>query len=239
MSTLGVVAALPAEGHALSGRLQAAGTISTSIPGLLLNICGVGQTAAGRAARDLVAQGANALVSWGCGAGLTSSSYPGQLFLPQTIVDPHGKQIHAVDTAWHARLGQVLQNAGSAFETASLVSVDSLLTGSGMKQQLHHTTGAGIADMESAAVAAVAAEHRQPFLCVRAVADNLSITLPAELLPALDAYGRPRTIAVLGRLLRRPGLIPQLMKLGRAFGQARQSLAAVARVSDRKLAFSP
>lgn len=237
MSTLGVVAALPAEGRTLSNRLQAAGTLDRPIPGLLLSICGVGHNSACQAARELVHQGADALVSWGCGVGLTNSSYPGQVFLPQVVIDTNDKQQHAVDSRWHTRLGDMLKNAGIAYETAPLVTVNSMLTDIDSKQLLHQENGAGIADMESTAIAAVAAENRRPFLCVRAVADDLSVTLPPLLLPALDRYGRPRTIELLRLLLRHPGLIPQLLKLGQAYSQARRSLASVAAVSGRKLAF--
>lgn len=238
MSTLGVVAALPAEGRALSGEMHV-DSITTSVPGLLLGISGIGRQAADQTARRLIDQGADALVSWGCGAGLTSSATPGQLFLPLHVIDQAGHLTHQVDADWHDRLGRVLHDAGIGFETSALVSVNTMLTGLDSKQQLHHECSAGIADMESAAIAAVAAQYRRPFLCVRAVADNLSIALPAELLTALDEYGRPRSIEMLRMLLRRPLLIPHIMKLGRAFGQARRSLSAVARTTGRRLACGP
>ncbi|MDZ7737220.1 MAG: 5'-methylthioadenosine nucleosidase [Gammaproteobacteria bacterium] len=236
MSRLGVVAALPAEGRALTGRLQPAGTVSDSTPGLLVSISGIGPSAAADAARQLVSRGASALVSWGCGAGLTDRSQPGQLFLPQTIIDQAGQKNFTVDESWHAQLGQVLHSNGLAFESGSLVSVTAMLTSSDAKRRLLLETGAAIADMESAAVAAVAREHDRPYLCVRTVVDNLAIMLPPEILPMLDAYGRPRTINLLGILLRRPALIPPIIRLGRAFSQAQKSLAAVAGITGRKLA---
>lgn len=238
MNRLGVVAALPAEGRALTGRLQSTGTISDSIPGLLVSISGIGPPAAADAARQLITRGASALVSWGCGAGLTDHSQPGQLFLPRTIIDQAEQQNFIVDESWHAQLGRVLHGNGLAFESGSLVSVTAMLTGSDAKRRLHLETGAAIADMESAAVAAVAREHGCPYLCVRAVVDNLAIMLPPEILPMLDAYGRPRTIDLLRTLLRRPSLLPPIIQLGRAFGQARKSLATVAGVTGMKLAYS-
>jgi len=158
------------------------------------------------------------------------------LFLPQTIIDQAEQKNFTVDESWHAQLGQVLHSNGLAFDSGSLVSVSAMLTSSDAKRRLHLETGAAIADMESAAVAAVAREHDRPYLCVRTVVDNLAIMLPPEILPMLDAYGQPRIIDLLGMLLRRPALILPIIRLGRAFSQAQKSLVAVAGITGRKFA---
>lgn len=239
MSRVGIVAALPAEARTLTRQSQSPGSIIDSIPGLLVSACGVGATAADQAARQLLQQGAEALVSWGCGAGLTAGAPPGRLYLPSRVLAAARQQTWTVDPAWHERLTATLHNAGLAFATAPLISVTTVLTDSTLKQQLHDDSGAGIADMESAAVAEVATSHGLPFLCVRAVADNLSVALPPALVPVLDAYGRPRSFALIRRLLVQPTLIPRLFSLGQAFSEARQTLARVASITDRQLAYRP
>jgi len=235
VNEIGVVAALPAEARTLTGRSQATGSLCHEFPGLLVSISGIGPTAADNAARRLVADGAGALISWGCGAGLAADVQPGQLVLPQIIIDVMQRRNFTVDSAWHQQLTNTLETAGMTLRTASLVSVAVPLTNRDIKQRLHRETGAIIADMESAAVAAVAHENNLPFLAVRAIADDLSVALPAEVLAILDARGRPSLPRLLVKLLWRPSLAIQLGRLGSAFYAAQKTLARVAAVTDKKL----
>ncbi len=192
MNRIGVVAALPAEARCLTRQLQSPGTISTPLPDVMVGVSGIGPAAAAGTARRLVEQGCDALVSWGCAAGLSSNARAGTLYLPETITDQDSGQRLAVDAAWHDRLTATLDSAGVAYKVAPLVSVGRPLTDSQSKQRLHCDTDAAVADMESAALAALAAEHRLPFLCIRAVADDHSSTLPPAILATL-----PRTKALL------------------------------------------
>ena len=237
MNRIGVVAALPAEARCLTRQLQSPGTISTPFPEVMLGVSGIGPAAATGTARQLLDEGCDALVSWGCAAGLSSDARAGTLYLPLTIIDQGSGQTTAVDAAWHDHLTAALDNAGIAYQTASLVSVGQPLTDSQGKQYLHRDSGAAVADMESAAVAALAAEHRLPYLCIRAVADDRSSALPPALLAALDNHGRPRLAALLRTLLGRPGLVLTMLDLGFAFGRARRSLARVSRATNGRLAY--
>lgn len=231
MNRIGVIAALPAEARILSGgTVKVGGIVST--PHLQLSVCGIGAERARAAAHELLNGGVSALISWGCGAGLVESARPGTLFVPETVIEADSQQTFAVSKAWHVRITTALRNAGLAFETKALVSSRKLLTGRETKLTLQQQSGAGIADMESAAVARAAMEADCPFACIRAVADDLSICLPEALIPTLDEYGRPLTIALMRALLQQPSLIPQLVRLAQAFRAARTCLADVARVTD-------
>ena len=83
-------------------------------------------------------------------------------------------------------------------------------------------------DMESGAVAAVAAERGLPFVVVRTVADPVSSALPNAVVDALEASGRVNMIRLLSHLLRHPGEIGGLIALGRHFSDAQKILSAVA-----------
>ncbi len=226
MSNLGIIAALPAEGRLLCRQFSPGKTQSLSDQQSLL-VCGIGAPAATRAARTLIEAGADHLLSWGCAAGLRADTRPGDLFLPRLVLADAGARQFPVDQDWHARLTTRLQQDGIACNDDTLIGVELLLTGPTGKQQLARQTGAAIADMESAAIARVAGEHALPFLCIRAVADNYTMTVPAALTSVLNDYGQADPRRLVPLLLRRPRLLFQLLRLGRAFSRARRSLTRV------------
>lgn len=233
MNRVGVIAALPAEAQILSDAPVGPGDLVTPSPHLQLAVCGIGAERAYQAARELLQQPISVLISWGCGAGLIDSAVPGTLFLPERVIDAGSQQTFRVTPVWHEYIASMLRNSGIEFETQSLVSSAELLTDMDAKRVLQQQSGAGIADMESAAVARAATEADCAYVCIRAVADSLAIRLPEALLPALDEFGRPRTIELLRALVQRPSLIPQLMQLAQAFKAARKRLAAVAAATGR------
>lgn len=226
MNSLGIIAALPAEGRLLC-RQFSPGKIQLLSDQQSLFVCGIGAGAATRAARTLIEAGADHLLSWGCAAGLQGGTRPGDLFLPRLILADDGTRHFPVDPDWHARLTTRLQQDGIAFSDDTLIGVEHLLTGPAAKQQLTRQTGAAIADMESAAIARVAGEHALSFLCIRAVADNHTMTVPAALTGVLNDYGQADPRRLVPLLLHRPRLLFQLLRLGRAFSRARRSLAGV------------
>ena len=98
------------------------------------------------------------------------------------------------------------------------------------KVQAHYDTYSVIVDMESGAVARVAARHGLPFAAVRAVCDPAGFALPPLALEALDSGGRIGAWRVLRSVLRRPGQIPALIALS---GHASEARAALARLTSK------
>jgi len=70
LSATGVVAALEFEAQSLGTRRHLADGLGSLRDGSLLRVSGVGGDNAARAARELVAAGAGALLSWGVAGGL-------------------------------------------------------------------------------------------------------------------------------------------------------------------------
>ncbi|HLO78401.1 MAG TPA: hypothetical protein VK196_18250, partial [Magnetospirillum sp.] len=68
----------------------------------------------------------------------------------------------------------------------------------------HAATGAAAVDMESGAVARVAAQHGLPFLALRAIADPAGQSLPAPVLRIVDGQGRIRIRGALWALATHP-----------------------------------
>jgi adenosylhomocysteine nucleosidase len=167
------------------------------------------------AAERLVARGATALVSFGLAGGLDPALAPGTLVIPAQVLE--GGQAYAADPALAARFGGLMP--------LRALSTDAVLATPEAKREARAATGAAIVDLESGAVARVAARHALPFLVLRAVCDPAHRALPPLALTALDANGRIAPARVLASLLRTPGQIPALLALARDAARARATLA--------------
>jgi adenosylhomocysteine nucleosidase len=99
-----------------------------------------------------------------------------------------------------------------------------------LKASLFRETRAVAVDMESAAVAAVAAEHGLPFLALRVILDTARDTLPPSITRAFDPTaggrpGRPRAAALLWPMLCAPADWGRLLRLAAQYRLARRSLS--------------
>jgi adenosylhomocysteine nucleosidase len=167
------------------------------------------------AAERLVAQGATALVSFGL-AGLIA----GAIVIPAEVME-HGQR-YRTTYALCARFGGQMP--------VRALATDSILATPESKVRAHYDTYAVIVDMESGAVARVAARYGLPFAAVRAVCDPAGFALPPLALEALDAGGRIGPWRVMRSVLRRPGQIPALITLS---GHASEARAALARLTSK------
>jgi hypothetical protein len=88
------------------------------------------------------------------------------------------------------------------------------------------STGAAAVDMESAAVAEVAAKHNLPFIAVRVIVDTAADFLPRAVVAASRA-GRVHFGRLIGGLILRPREIAALLRLARRYRIAMRSLRAI------------
>jgi adenosylhomocysteine nucleosidase len=107
-----------------------------------------------------------------------------------------------------------------------LLSADCVVAEAAAKAALFAGTGACAVDLESGAVARVAARHGLPFAVLRAVCDPAGRTLPPAALVALDAGGAIVPLRVALALLRRPNQLPALLALAHDAAAARRALHA-------------
>lgn len=222
MSGIGIVTALAAEARTLSPHIQGRGPHELA-GGFFAIISGIGASHATTAARTLVSNNVDALVSWGTAAGLDPALSCGTILLPQTI-QSHGMTLSA-HPSWQR---QVLERLNTLdVSSQSLAESPVLLTTPDAKRQLRQATGAAAADMETAAIARVALECGLPFLCVRVIVDTAGEAVPSALPGLLNDDGGVRWLALLQKLLHQPALVADLLRLGRRFARARRSLQAV------------
>ncbi|MFM8330625.1 MAG: phosphorylase [Candidatus Methylumidiphilus sp.] len=202
--------------------------------GVLIGLCGAGPVAAERGAQLLAEQGATALLSWGCAAALAPDLRPGALTLPGQILAADG-QILDADAAWRGRLlaaldGRLPVQGGVLAESRHIVALAQ------DKQAIHAATGAIALDMESAAAARAAQALSLPFLAVRSIIDPADTNIPASIAQAFDADGLLHVPQMLGRALLRPLDFIAIIRLGRHFGAAMDTLRHVAALAPPRFA---
>ncbi|HET8550974.1 MAG TPA: hypothetical protein VFM97_00680 [Gammaproteobacteria bacterium] len=211
--------ALPAEAETLGGRKSRAGD-SFDVAGGAVIVCGIGPRRAAVAAERLVARGARALLSWGTAGGLSPALRCGDIMIPERVLTADNPAGVAVDGDWHARTVKELA-ARVPVSSGALWSSREPVTAVEAKRVLSNE-GMAAVDMESGAVALVAAQSGLPFFAVKAICDPAERALPAALLGLIDAEGafRPRGLS---------GLLRGGIPAWRAAGALRADFAAARR----------
>jgi hopanoid-associated phosphorylase len=194
---------------------------------------GSSERARSEAAR-LLSEGAVGLVSFGLAGGLASDLHPGALLLPEAVLSPAGRSV-PTDPGWRARIGSLLEKGGLQAQGGALVGSERIVTTAAAKQMLRETTGALAVDMESHAVAAVAHERAVPFVVIRAIADPHDRVIPQAALETLRPDGRVRVAAVLGGVIREPGQLIALLRLGLETAAALATLRRAALLAGEAL----
>jgi adenosylhomocysteine nucleosidase len=215
---IGVIAALSVERAGLDGAKYGVADIT-------FHQSGPGAPRAEATARAAVTAGADALLAWGLAGGLVTDLAPGDVVLPERGLTLAGGEWRA-DARWHAALAAML-GAGFKLHTGALVSVVEVVTSPRDKEAMARSSGAVAVDMESAAVAAVAAEAEVAFAAVRVVADGSADALPADVAKWIDAAGNRRILPLLGAAVA-PAEWPMLLKLASRYRVARRTLEGVA-----------
>lgn len=215
---IGVVTGLVSEVRALAG-----------VSGVRALCLGPGPDKAEAAARAVLAEGARALVSAGICGALDPVLRPGDVILPAHVVDRHhDRRAWPADADWHAAVAAALAAGHGRPVIGSLLGSDRPVVSVEGKRHLADRTGCVAVDMESHAVARVAADAGVPFLVLRAVADTAQDALPPWLGGMLDRDGTPNAGVALRRLLAGPWRLPGLLRLAGRSRAAERSLAAVA-----------
>ena len=183
-----------------------------------------GGTPAGaeRAARLLVAEGAQALVSFGLAGGLDPVLRPGTLVVPVEVAE--NGSVFSADADLAARFGGLTPHR--------LLAGDVIVPDAAAKQAAR-ALGAHAVDLESGAVARVAREHALPFAIVRAICDPAERDLPPAATVALDQKGAIGLVRVLGSILVQPSQLRTLIALGGDVARARKTLVSVIEAFSR------
>jgi adenosylhomocysteine nucleosidase len=187
------------------------------------------------AAQSLLADGADALVSFGIAGALAPHLASGALLLPRAVIDHEGSA-HRVSMDWRTRVEASLVAAGLHAETGDLLGAGAVVGSREAKETLYRASGAIAVDLESHLVARAAESAGRPFLILRAVADGAAQRLPPAALIELKPSGAPALGRVLASILGDPRQIPALLRLAsdtrRALFALRSAIGAGAIASD-------
>jgi adenosylhomocysteine nucleosidase len=178
--------------------------------GFMVGVGGGTPLGAARAAADLIANGAGALISFGLAGGLNPELPAGTIIIPAMVNE------YICDPGLVAWLGGVTHR--------KIFAGDEIVITIEQKSTLFTQTQADAIDLESGAVAAEAAQAKIPFAVLRAIADPATRTLPPAALIALNAGGEIRIGPILASLARNPRQLPALLALARDAAKARKAL---------------
>jgi adenosylhomocysteine nucleosidase len=162
------------------------------------------------AAQKLIAQGAEALISFGLAGGLNPLLKPGTLVIPAYINNA------PCDAALNLWLGGA--------NSKNLYAGTTIAVTRDQKSALFASTGADAIDLESGAVATAAQAAQIPFAALRAIADPATRTLPPAALIALNATGEIALAPILASLAGNPLQLPALIALATDAARARKAL---------------
>jgi adenosylhomocysteine nucleosidase len=216
-----VLVALAIEGATLQRRL------SVARGEVVVHQSGSGSERAARAAGAALRAGADALVSWGLAGGLDPTLAAGTVVLPPRVRLSSGESF-AADESWRNDVAAALRPKFVLSE-GDLVTVPHMLSTPESKRAAASSTGAVAADMESAAIAAVAARAGARFVAVRVIVDEAADSLPAGAADWIDERGDRRLTAAFGAALQ-PSQWRALWRLAQRYRVARGTLDRLAAV---------
>jgi len=227
LSRIGIISALPSEAKCFAGRPLPLNEPVHFTDNIFIIISGIGAERAKNATERLLKTNVTTLISWGTAAGLVDELRSGDLVLPEIIISSVG-QNYLTDAIWNQNIYKCLSNTSIVVHKKPLSSSNKLLNSPQEKTDHHRETGASAADMESAAIAMVAAEKKLPFIAIRSIVDEINKTIPRCVTNNIDSYGNANVPRLLLELLQSPQQIASLYHLARAMNKASYTLKTIA-----------
>ena len=236
---IAVITAMPEEYRAVADSLGAAtvaqvgtlraGRFSQAGHEFLLVESGIGFHNAARAAELLIRDGhPDLLISSGFCGGIASELQTGDVVVANKIIIANEGGCEEIpvllsDICQTFVARQVVE--GERVVEGTFVTTSAITSKKHLAGMLPGHYPNPVVEMESAAIAMVAAKHKIPLLAIRAVSDPAA----EELGFSLDEFCDPemhriRPYKVLLTVLRKPRIIPQLVRLSRSSRRAAESL---------------
>ena len=227
MKGVGVVTALKAEARTLGPVVRRPDGWSSLSDGALLAVSGMGGPLAGIASLALVEAGASALMSFGLAGGLDPNLGAGSVVLPCEVVS-HDGTCYLTAGVWREQLRPAIAQHRPV-AGGKLLSSQAAIGTLADKARAFRETGALAVDMESAAIAEVAAAHGLPFVAVRVIVDTAVDVLPRAVVAA-SVKGRVNLGRLIVGIAAAPLELLALFRLAQRYRVARRSLLTVAAV---------
>lgn len=181
---------------------------------------GMGIENAGAAAELLVSEDyPDLLVSAGLGGGVNSSLVTGDTVLAGRVLQWRKGRLEEVDVVPFSITPDLTIRCGT------FITGGDILNKKMVADLLGETYPFPLLEMESASIAGVAVKHRIPFLGIRAVSDPWNEELLFRIEEFCDTALRIKPLKVLATIMRRPKIVPQLIRLATGSKMAATRLA--------------
>lgn len=230
---IGIITAMPEETKAVLKSAERRTRVKTSgrsichcqIAGhdIILAEAGMGLLNAGWGSTSISRETPDLLISAGFGGAVLPGLAVGDVVAAEQVLHYcHGNEFEQVEVGFFG-----LNSAADrlSFKRGCLISCDMIMN----KKKLAGDLPAGVrnplVEMESAAVARVAAGLSIPFLGIRVVSDPWDEELDFTMDEFCDDTMRIRPAKVLATIMKRPRIVPQLARLARNSRVAARSLA--------------
>ena len=118
-------------------------------------------------------------------------------------------------------------NIPAGARRGKIACADRIVATPAEKAAFRQRTGADVVEMEYEKVSRFTDRLGLPLVHIRAISDTADHTLDGDLFHIFDPQGNIKPGALAALVLRRPGLIPELIRLGRHTKAAGQQLAIV------------
>lgn len=221
---LGIIVALTREARSIRTSDLVSGKPIQLSSNHYLYISGMGKDCARYASERLIEIGCTHLISWGCCAALHRDLKPGDVIIPDTITSvADSLSLRGLNPETQ----QVLEQNESRIINGLYSDCKHLLVTREDKSELYNSTKAVAADMESYAIAKTASQIGISCTIIRAVSDEVDMTIPQTITCHIDQYGETVLPDFALALLKNPLQLYSLIKLGRGFNRAMKSLQKI------------
>jgi len=148
------------------------------------------------------------------------------------VINENGAEYEAAGEAL-GLASKILTAKSFSVRQGPVISTKTPLFNGSVKKKCYEKTGALAVDMESAGMASVASRKGKPFFIMRVVCDDALQAISPELYECLDADGEVRAGQLLGKCLRRPAMVREMMTLRRSYNLALSTLGRGWRVLEK------
>jgi adenosylhomocysteine nucleosidase len=189
-------------------------------------ICsGAGPENAAMGADLLIAAGVGLLVVAGTAGGMHPALRPGDLIAADRIFEENRGSVSLAGRTTGTQYWKLLKSTTEKrIVRGAVVTCRMVIETPEEKKRLYRQTGALAVDMESAPIVRAAARRGLPCVVLRAVCDTATENVPREILDTIDMQGRLHADQLARILLRRPALLPALLRLNTEFRAAMRAL---------------
>jgi adenosylhomocysteine nucleosidase len=175
------------------------------------------------------------LLSTGCGGAMAPDLSIGDVVVADEVVTRNGLAT-PVARSWRERYAEAAAAAGVNVRSGRMLSLASIVASAEEKRRIAAETRAVAVEMEAAAIGEWAAARGVEFAAARVILDPMEMSLSPEIAAMMTPSGAVSLRKLAVALVRRPGLLRELVALGSAARRCRTSLGAVHRALVRNIA---